>query len=101
MQSEKKKKRDAERGASKGRKLRYTVHEKAASFVVPVPLSHGWHEEQIDELFSNLLGGPSGSNEAGEVTVAGADRDDGVILGAASGAVDEQAGNPLSSLRVF
>lgn len=22
----------------------------------PVPTAHGWHEEQIDELFSSLLG---------------------------------------------
>lgn len=57
LRREKKKKREAERGGSKGRKLRYTVHDKAANFVVPVPLAHGWHEEQVDELFSSLFGG--------------------------------------------
>lgn len=54
---EKKKKREAERGGSKGRKLRYTVHDKAVNFVVPIPLDHAWHEEQVDELFSSLFGG--------------------------------------------
>ncbi|KAL0245574.1 hypothetical protein I308_104706 [Cryptococcus tetragattii IND107] len=46
----KKKKREAERGGSKRRKLRYTVHEKAQNpSVVPIPLSQGWHEEQMEE----------------------------------------------------
>jgi hypothetical protein len=36
---------------------RYTVHEKAQNFAVPIPLEQGWHDEQIDELFSSLLGG--------------------------------------------
>ncbi|XAO27450.1 protein BFR2 [Cryptococcus bacillisporus CA1280] len=57
LRREKKKKREAERGGSKGRKLRYTVHEKAQNFAVPIPLSQGWHEEQVDELFSSLFGG--------------------------------------------
>lgn len=57
LRREKKKKREAERGGSKGRKLRYTVHDKAQNFAVPVPLSRAWHEEQIDELFSSLFGG--------------------------------------------
>lgn len=57
LRKEKKKKREAERGGSKGRKLRYTVHEKAANFVVPIPLENEWHEEQVDELFASLLGG--------------------------------------------
>lgn len=33
------------------------MHEKLQNFMVPVPTSRGaWHEEQIDELFSSLLG---------------------------------------------
>ena len=42
---------------------RYTVHEKAQNFVVPIQLNKGWHEGQIDELFSSLLGsaGPEGA----------------------------------------
>ncbi|QRV73846.1 TRAUB-domain-containing protein [Ceratobasidium sp. AG-Ba] len=51
----KKAKRVVDTKASKGRKLRYEVHEKLQNFMVP--LSTGtWHEEQIDELFANLLG---------------------------------------------
>lgn len=43
--------------ASKGRKLRYQVHEKLQSFMVPISTSYGaWHEEQVDELFTSLLG---------------------------------------------
>ncbi|KAH9840131.1 apoptosis-antagonizing transcription factor [Rhodofomes roseus] len=43
--------------ASKGRKLRYEVHTKLQNFMVPVPVTHGgWHDEQIDGLFSSLLG---------------------------------------------
>ncbi|WVO24661.1 protein BFR2 [Cryptococcus decagattii] len=52
LSRERKKKREVERGGSKGRKFRYTVHEKAQTSVVPIPLSQGWHEEQADELFS-------------------------------------------------
>ncbi|PCH44385.1 TRAUB-domain-containing protein [Wolfiporia cocos MD-104 SS10] len=43
--------------ASKGRKLRYEVHTKLQNFMVPVPVASGaWHDEQIDGLFSSLLG---------------------------------------------
>ncbi|EJD48011.1 TRAUB-domain-containing protein [Auricularia subglabra TFB-10046 SS5] len=44
--------------ASKGRKIRYTVHEKLQHFMVPIPTvtAGGWHDEQIDELFASLLG---------------------------------------------
>ncbi|KAH7105842.1 TRAUB-domain-containing protein [Auriculariales sp. MPI-PUGE-AT-0066] len=41
--------------ASKGRKLRYTVHDKIQHFMVPIRAG-AWHEEQIDELFASLLG---------------------------------------------
>ncbi|KAG8760084.1 rRNA-processing protein bfr2 [Ceratobasidium sp. 428] len=69
----KKAKKVVDTKASKGRKLRYTslpqptsepahmenhryeVHEKLQNFMVPVPTGT-WHEEQIDELFANLLG---------------------------------------------
>ncbi|KDQ06298.1 hypothetical protein BOTBODRAFT_39679 [Botryobasidium botryosum FD-172 SS1] len=50
--------------ASKGRKLRYEVHEKLQNFMVPVPVRSGaWHEEQIDELFASLLGKGFGHHE--------------------------------------
>lgn len=42
--------------ASKGRKLRYEVHEKLQNFMVPVTPRGAWHDEQIDELFSSLMG---------------------------------------------
>ena len=32
------------------------MHEKLQNFMVPVPAVGIWHEEQIDELFSSLLG---------------------------------------------
>ncbi|KAK4048863.1 rRNA-processing protein bfr2 [Microbotryomycetes sp. JL221] len=41
--------------ASKGRKIRYHVHEKAQNFMIPIQAGV-WHDEQIDELFSSLLG---------------------------------------------
>ncbi|KAG8925067.1 rRNA-processing protein bfr2 [Tulasnella sp. 418] len=42
--------------ASKGRRLKYDVHEKLQNFMVPVLSARKWHEEQIDELFASLLG---------------------------------------------
>lgn len=42
--------------ASKGRKLRYHVHEKLQNFMAPIPMLT-WEKEQIDELFRGLLGG--------------------------------------------
>lgn len=44
--------------ASKGRKLRYHVHEKLQNFMAPIPML-SWEKEQIDELFKGLLGGRS------------------------------------------
>ncbi|KAG8825399.1 rRNA-processing protein bfr2 [Serendipita sp. 399] len=53
----KKLKKQVDTRASKGRKLRYEVHEKIQNFMVPVPtIIDGWHEEKIDELFASLLG---------------------------------------------
>lgn len=51
----KQKKANVDTRASKGRKLRYHVHEKIQNFMAPIPMST-WHEEQIDELFGSLLG---------------------------------------------
>ncbi|KAH9000257.1 apoptosis-antagonizing transcription factor [Lactarius akahatsu] len=56
-QRQKKSKKHVDTKASKGRKLRYEVHEKIQNFMVPVPVAAGaWHEAQIDELFGSLLG---------------------------------------------
>ena len=35
---------------------RYEIQEKMQNFMVPIPVINGWHDEQIDELFSSLLG---------------------------------------------
>ncbi|WVQ94872.1 hypothetical protein IAU59_001956 [Kwoniella sp. CBS 9459] len=89
LRREKKKKREAERGGSKGRKLRYTVHEKAQNFIVPIPLRGGWHEEQVDELFSSLFGG---------VGMKGAVAENRVEVDAG---VDGEGLSGLGGLRVF
>ncbi|WRT70053.1 uncharacterized protein IL334_007047 [Kwoniella shivajii] len=89
LRKEKKKKREAERGGSKGRKLRYTVHEKAQNFVVPIPLSNGWHEEQVDELFSSLFGGVGMSGAVAEKRVE------------VDAGVDGEGLSGLGGLRVF
>lgn len=67
--------------ASKGRKLRYTVHEKIAHFMVPIQRG-AWHEEQIDELFAGLLGraGEKSRREAGDVEQVDVRMDDGFRL---------------------
>lgn len=66
------------------------MHEKAQNFAVPVPLSNGWHDEQVDELFSSLLGG-AGMKGAG--TEAGV---------SASGLINGDEGlASLGGLRVF
>ncbi|CAL1710726.1 unnamed protein product [Somion occarium] len=50
-----KKKANVDTKASKGRKLRYEVHEKIQHFMVPIPVVQGgWHEDQIDDLFLSL-----------------------------------------------
>ena len=41
--------------ASKGRKMRYTVHEKLQNFMAPEDRGT-WGERQVDELFGSLLG---------------------------------------------
>ncbi|KAI6122684.1 apoptosis-antagonizing transcription factor [Pisolithus croceorrhizus] len=55
-QKQQKAKKKVDTRASKGRKLRYQVHEKIQNFMVPIPVHSGWHDEQIDELFASLLG---------------------------------------------
>lgn len=84
IQKQKKAKKNVDTKASKGRKLRYEprhycparylssaryhVHEKIQNFMVPVPAVGSWHDEQIDELFSSLLGKgfESSNNNGGE-----------------------------------
>lgn len=75
------------------------MHEKAQNIVVPIPLSNGWHQEQVDELFSSLLGGAG-------MEGAGAEREDGLVMGGLPGSSDGTGHNQaaevsLSGLRVF
>ncbi|GAA5994535.1 hypothetical protein JCM5350_006389 [Sporobolomyces pararoseus] len=51
----KKVKKQVDTRASKGRKIRYHVHEKVQNFMIPIEAAT-WHDEQIDELFASLLG---------------------------------------------
>ncbi|TPX67238.1 hypothetical protein SpCBS45565_g03944 [Spizellomyces sp. 'palustris'] len=55
MQQKQKKKKKVDTKASKGRKVRYHVHEKLQNFMAPEPKGT-WHEEMVDELFAALLG---------------------------------------------
>lgn len=52
---EAKTKRVVDTRASKGRKLKYTVHEKLQNFMAPEERNE-WSERQADELFGSLLG---------------------------------------------
>ncbi|KAG0345373.1 hypothetical protein BG004_003764 [Podila humilis] len=53
-------KKQVDTKGSKGRRLRYHVHEKLQSFMAPIP-SGTWHEEMVEELYSSLLGRRGGS----------------------------------------
>lgn len=66
--------------ASKGRKLRYTVHEKLQNFMAPEDRG-SWGERQVDELFGGLLGRRVGMGEidAGEGEGDGMEAEDGVV----------------------
>ncbi|KAI9818809.1 MAG: rRNA-processing protein bfr2 [Pycnora praestabilis] len=52
---EAKTKRNVDTKASKGRKMRYTVHEKLQNFMAPEDRG-SWEGRQVDELFGSLLG---------------------------------------------
>ncbi|KAA6413443.1 MAG: hypothetical protein FRX48_03189 [Lasallia pustulata] len=60
--------------ASKGRKLRYTVHEKLQNFMAPEDRGT-WGERQVDELFGGLLGRRVGLGEAEREGEDGGDGD--------------------------
>ena len=55
MRREAKTKKDVDVKASKGRKLKYTVHEKLQNFMAPEDRG-SWGERQAEELFGSLLG---------------------------------------------
>jgi len=55
MRREAKTKRNVDTKASKGRKLKYAVHEKLQNFMAPEERGK-WGERQTDELFRSLFG---------------------------------------------
>lgn len=54
----KKMKKEVDTRASKGRKIRYVVHNKLVSFMAPNN-SSSWNEDQKNELFKSLFGAQS------------------------------------------
>lgn len=60
--SEAKTRKQVDRRASKGRKLRFTVHEKLQNFMAPED-RRGWEDEAIDRLFGTLFGQRIGLRE--------------------------------------
>jgi protein AATF/BFR2 len=60
--------------ASKGRKLRYTVHEKLQNFMAPEERGE-WGDRQRDELFGSLFGQRVGLGEEAEEKSEGEDVD--------------------------
>lgn len=75
-----KKHRVVDRNASKGRRLRFDVHEKVQSFMPPIP-SETWSVEQIDRLMRqlrNTYGSGKIDSADGEEADNHADEDDDV-----------------------
>lgn len=62
---QKKKKKLVDRKSSKGRQLRFNVHEKLQNFMAPIPLGH-WHEAMVEELYSSILGQKLGGDSLAE-----------------------------------
>ncbi|KAI9331951.1 apoptosis-antagonizing transcription factor [Obelidium mucronatum] len=70
LQSQTKKKKTVDTKASKGRKIRYAVHEKLANFMAPEPRGT-WHDAMVGELFFSLFG--NSNNNAKSAAVVGDD----------------------------
>ncbi|KAK5166885.1 rRNA-processing protein bfr2 [Saxophila tyrrhenica] len=83
LKREAKAKKNVDTKASKGRKLRYTVHEKLQNFMAPEDRST-WSERQADELFGSLFGRRLGLGEEREeeekVTDGAEEKDAGLML---------------------
>ena len=67
--------------ASKGRKLKYTVHEKLQNFMAPEDRGN-WDERQTDELFGSLFGRRIGLDENESQDESDRERGDGKAGGA-------------------
>ncbi|KAI4718158.1 TRAUB-domain-containing protein [Aureobasidium sp. EXF-10727] len=65
MRREAKTKKNVDTKASKGRKMRYTVHEKLQNFMAPEDRGV-WGERAADELFGSLFGARLGLGEEEE-----------------------------------
>ena len=77
LRVEAKTKKNIDTKASKGRKLRYTVHEKLQNFMAPEDRGR-WSERQADELFGSLFGARMGLGEGVEGDEGeGADEEEG------------------------
>ncbi|KAI8822550.1 apoptosis-antagonizing transcription factor [Fimicolochytrium jonesii] len=55
LKNSSKKKKKVDTRASKGRKIRYHIHEKLTNYMAPQPQGT-WHDEMSEELFAGLLG---------------------------------------------
>ena len=84
MRREAKTKRNVDVKASKGRKLKYSVHEKLQNYMPPEAIPHGWGDRQTDELCGSLFGQRLGLTELDE------DDQDEVVGGAPED--EEEAG---------
>ncbi|KAF2144573.1 uncharacterized protein K452DRAFT_266520 [Aplosporella prunicola CBS 121167] len=74
-------KRHVDTRASKGRKLRYTVHEKLQNFMAPEERG-AWGERQADELFGSLFGRRMAlAEDEADGVASGAEDDDDEDLG--------------------
>jgi protein AATF/BFR2 len=79
LRREAKTKKNVDTKASKGRKLRYTVHEKLQNFMAPEHRG-SWSERQAEELFGSLFGRRTGLGEGiEEDEVEDVDVDGGAI----------------------
>ncbi|KAJ3162782.1 hypothetical protein HDU86_003756 [Geranomyces michiganensis] len=55
LKNKDKKKKRVDTKASKGRKIRFHVHEKLQNYMAPEPRGN-WHDAMVDKLFGALLG---------------------------------------------
>jgi protein AATF/BFR2 len=83
MRREAKTKKVIDTKASKGRKMRYTVHEKLQNFTAPEDRGN-WGERAADELFGSLFGARMGLGEEdeveGEVEEEGEEEEAGLMM---------------------
>lgn len=87
-------KRDVDTRASKGRKMRFDVHEKLQNFMAPEERG-SWTRNARDEFFASLLG-RTASGMLGE----GSDDEDADVVG--RGGVDEESEDDVEGgLRLF